>query len=91
FVGSMDVNMSFISTTAPIFSEPLAIKDGNLFNSDAKDVGDIDASGFYVEEDNGDWMRFTKNLDGSTTFTGVYTDPSYGKVDVSGDLQTVVK
>ncbi|MBC74384.1 MAG: hypothetical protein CME64_00055 [Halobacteriovoraceae bacterium] len=91
FVGQVDVNMTFVSTSMPIYSAPLDIVDGNLIDSSGSDIGDIDQNGFYIKEANGDWLRFKKETNGSTSFEGIYTDPTYGQVDINGSLNTVQK
>ncbi|GEM_PF-6393425 len=91
FVGQVDVNMSFISTSVPIYSAPLDIVEGDLIDSDGNVIGDMSEEGFFIEEKNGDWLRFKKESDGTTSFDGIYTDSTYGKVDITGSLDTVQK
>lgn len=87
FIGVVNVDMGFTSANAPVAAEPMDIVNGRLISkTTGEDMGEITDKGFVIERDNGDILRFDLSETGGLFFSGKYTDPDYGLVEVEGSL-----
>lgn len=88
YAGSMAVDMYAAKGVYPVGIAPLLITDNRLLDPDTgADYGGIDHTGFMVVHDNGDWMKFLAGPNDGFDYEGVYTDPDYGQVSVTGQLE----